>query len=216
MAPNLEMFELKSGTIRIRKHDLTINLQSVESHPIPKVALEQYSVPADLAAEILFRACYEFGDIEGKTVIDLGAGTGRLALGASMLGAEYAIGAELDRLALEVGARNCKRLGLRVDWVLTEIETLRGTVDTVVMNPPFGTRSPHADTQFLQTALRIGKVVYSIHKTSTRKHLERWFVEHNSKANVILSTDMEIPHQFSFHKKRKRYVEVDVFRTVRS
>jgi len=210
------MFELKSRTITIRKHDLAINLQTVGSHPTPKVALEQYSVPADLAAEVLFRACYEFGDIEGKTVIDLGAGTGRLALGASMLGAEYAVGAELDQPALEVGARNCKRLGLKVDWVLAEIETLRGPVDTVIMNPPFGTRSPHADIRFLQTALRIGKVVYSIHKTSTRKHLERWFGEHNSKANVILRADMEIPHQFSFHKKRRRYVEVDVFRIVRS
>jgi putative methylase len=210
------MFELKSRTITIRKHDLAINLQTVRSHPIPKVALEQYSVPADLAAEILFRACYEFGDIEGKTVMDLGAGTGRFALGASMLGAEYAVGTELDRLALEVGASSCKRLGLKVDWVLADIETLRGPVDTVIMNPPFGTRSPHADIRFLQTALRIGKVVYSIHKTSTRQHLERWFGEHNSKANVILMADMEIPHQFAFHKKRRRYVQVDVFRIVRS
>ena len=206
------MFELKPRTITIRKHDLAINLQTVESHPVPKIALEQYSVPADLAAEVLFRACYEFGDIEGKTVMDLGAGTGRLALGASMLGAEYAVGTELDRLALEVGASSCKRLGLKVDWVLADIETLRGPVDTVIMNPPFGTRSPHADIRFLQTALRIGKVVYSIHKTSTRKHLERWFGEHNSKAKVILRADMEIPHQFSFHRKRRCYVEVDVFR----
>ncbi len=210
------MFELKSRTITIRKHDLAIYLQNVGSHPIPKVALEQYSVPADLAAEILFRACYEFGDIEGKSVIDLGAGTGRLALGASMLGAEYVVGADLDRLALEVGARNCKRLGLKVDWVLAEIETIHGPGDTVVMNPPFGTKSPHADIRFLQTALRIGKVIYSIHKTSTRKHLERWFSEHNSMANVILRTNMEIPHQYSFHKKHRRYVEVDVFRIVRS
>jgi putative methylase len=216
LPPQLEMFELKSRTITIRKHDLAINLQTVGSHPIPNVALEQYSVPADLAAEILFRACYEFGDIEGKTVMDLGAGTGRLALGASMLGAEYAVGTELDRLALEVGASSCKRLGLKVDWVLADIETLRGPVDTVIMNPPFGTRSPHADIRFLQTALRIGKVVYSIHKTSTRQHLERWFREHNSKANVILRADMEIPHQFAFHRKRRRYVKVDVFRIVRS
>jgi predicted RNA methylase len=188
----------------------------VESHPIPRAALEQYSVPADLAAEILFQACYEFGDIEGKSVIDLGAGTGRLALGASMLGAEYTVGAEVDRPALEVGAMNSRRLRLKVDWVLAEIETLRGPMDTVVMNPPFGTRNPHADIRFLQTALRIGKVVYSIHKTSTRKHLERWFGEHNSKANVILRADMELPHQFSFHKKRRRSVEVDVYRIVRS
>jgi putative methylase len=83
------------------------------------------------------------------------------------------------------------------------------------MNPPFGTKRPHADTQFLQAALRIGKVVYSIHKASTRRHLDRWFREHDSRAEVIMTTEMEIPHQFSFHRKRRRYVDVDVFRIVR-
>jgi len=188
----------------------------IQPHPNPKVALEQYSVPADLAAEILFRACYEFSDIEDRSVLDLGAGTGRLAIGASMLGAKYVVGAEVDRLALQVGARTCKRLGLQVDWVLTEIENLRGSVDTVVMNPPFGTKRPHADTRFLQTALSIGKVVYSIHKTSTREYLQSWFNEHDTRAAVILNTDMEIRHQFSFHVKRKRSVEIDVFRITRS
>jgi predicted RNA methylase len=199
----------------VRKHDLAIRLQAVNSHRAPEITLEQYTIPADLAAEILFRACYEFGDIEGKTVIDLGTGTGRLALGASMLGAEYVVGVELDRRALEIAAKTCRRLGLETEWVLAEIETLRGTVDTVVMNPPFGTRCPHADVQFLQTALRIGRVVYSIHKSSTRRHLERWFREHADSAKCILTTKMEIPHQFSFHRKRMGYVDVDVFRIVR-
>jgi putative methylase len=199
----------------VRKHDLAIRLQAVNSHRAPDITLEQYPIPADLAAEILFRACYEFGDIEGKTVIDLGTGTGRLALGASMLGAGYVVGAELDRRALEIAAKTCRRLGLETEWVLAEIETLRGTVDTVVMNPPFGTRRPHADIEFLQTALRIGRVVYSIHKSSTRRHLERWFREHAHSAKRIITTKMEIPHQFSFHRKRMGYVDVDVFRIVR-
>jgi putative methylase len=201
--------------IIIRKRDLAIKLQTLDPHPRPKVALEQYAVPADLAAEILFRACYEFGDIEHKSVVDLGTGSGRLALGASMLGAEYVVGAELDRVALEVAVRNCRRLQLETDWLLTDIDTLRGSVDTVVMNPPFGTKRPHADTRFLQIALRIGKVVYSIHKTSTRRHLDLWLREHDARPEVIMTTKMEIPHQFSFHRKRRRYVDVDVFRTVR-
>jgi putative methylase len=210
------MSEVRPKTIAIRKRDLTISLQKVSSHPRPEIALEQYTVPADLAAEILFRACYEFGDIESKSVIDLGTGTGRLALGASILGAGYVVGIELDRLALEIAARNSKRLGLETDWVLADIESLRGPVDTVVMNPPFGTKRPHADIQFVQVALRIGKVVYSIHKSSTRTHLDRWFREHDTKAAVIIATKMEIPHQFSFHRKRTRYVDIDVFRMVRS
>jgi predicted RNA methylase len=205
-----------SKAITIRKHNLVIKLQTVAPHPQPKVALEQYTIPADLAAEILFRACYEFGDIQGKSVIDLGTGTGRLALGASILGAEYVVGAELDLLALDVAARSCRRLGLKTDWVLADIETLRGPVDTVVMNAPFGTKRPHADLRFIQTALRIGKVIYSIHKTSTRNHLNRWFREHDTKAEVVMTTKMEIRHQFSFHKKRSHYVDVDVYRIVRS
>jgi putative methylase len=200
----------------VRKHDLAIRLQTVNSHSAPEIALEQYTIPADLAAEILFRACYEFGDIEGKTVIDLGTGSGRLALGASMLGAGYVVGADLDRRPLEIAAKACRRLGLETDWVVAEVETLRGTVDTVVMNPPFGTRRPHADIEFLQTALTIGRVVYSIHKSSTRRHLERWFSEHACGAKRIITTKMEIPHQLSFHRKKRAYVDVDVFRIVRT
>jgi putative methylase len=200
----------------VRKHDLAIKLQAVNSHRAPDITLEQYTIPADLAAEILFRACYEFGDIEGKTVVDLGTGTGRLALGASMLGAGYVVGVDLDRRALEIGAATCKRLGLKIEWVLADVETLGGRVDTVVMNPPFGTRRPHADIEFLQTALRIGRVVYSIHKSSTRKHLERWFREHAHSGKRIMTTQMAIPHQFPFHRKKRAYVDVDVFRIARS
>ena len=200
----------------VRKHDLAIKLQAVNSHHAPEIILEQYTIPADLAAEILFRACYEFADIEGKTVVDLGTGTGRLALGASMLGGGYVVGVDLDLRALEVAAATCKRLGLEIEWILAEVETLRGTVDTVVMNPPFGTKRPHADIDFLQTALRIGRVVYSIHKSSTRKHLERWFREHAQSSKRIMTTRMEIPHQFSFHRKKRAYVDVDVFRVARS
>ncbi len=201
-------------SIAIRRQELAIRLQSVEPPRRPNVALEQYVIPADMAAEILFRACYEFGDIEGKSVVDLGTGAGRLALGASLLGADYVVGVDLDESALRRAAENSKRMRLEADWVLSSLDAMRGPVATVVMNPPFGTKRPHADTEFLRTAVRIGQVVYSIHKTSTRTHLARWFGEHNCLATVIMSAKMEIPHQFAFHRKRTHYVEVDVFRIV--
>jgi putative methylase len=200
--------------IGIRKHDLAIKLQTIGSHPKPKVSLEQYSISADLAAEILFRACYEYDDIEGKSVVDLGAGTGRLVLGASMLGAKCAIGVELDQETLKTAEANSRQLGLSADWIVADIEALRGPVDTVVMNPPFGTRRAHNDVRFLQTAIRISKVTYSIHKTSTREYLERWLRKHGSRPNVILTSDLAIPHQFPFHRKLRGHVEVDIFRTV--
>ena len=206
---------MTSRAIAVRRQELAIRLQSVLPHPSPNVALEQYAIPADMAAEILFRACYEFGDIEDKSVVDLGTGVGRLALGASLLGADYVVGVDMDWRALKLAAENCKRMKLEADWVLSSLEALRGPVNTVVMNPPFGTKRPHADTQFLRTAITIGHVVYSIHKVTTREHLAHWFRENDCLATVIMSTNMEIPHQFSFHRKRKHQVEVDVFRIVR-
>ena len=44
--------------------------------------------------------------------------------------------------------------------------------DTVVMNPPFGTRNTGIDTVFLLNAMKISNVVYSLHKTSTREVCE--------------------------------------------
>ena len=190
----------------------------MDRHLTPQIDLEQYTIPADLAADLLFRACYEFGDIEGKFVLDLGTGTGRLAIGASILGAEYVIGVDFDKEALVTAARTGKRLAIGTDWVLADIQSLRAerTVDTVIMNPPFGTRHPHADLRFLQIALTLASVTYSIHKSATRRHMENWFHQHECKSQRIMSGKMEIPHQFPFHRKRVGYVEVDVFRTERN
>jgi len=155
-------------------------------------------------------------DIEGKTVIDLGTGTGRLVLGAALLGAEYAIGIDLDPTALETASQNAKRLKLKIDLILGDIDVLRGETETAVMNPPFGTKRVHADTRFLGVALRLARIIYTIHKSSTRAYIFRWLSQHDAHPSILESTKMEIPHQFTFHKKRREYVDVDVYRIVRS
>ena len=204
---------MSAPVIQVRKRDLAIKLQKISSHPKPKVALEQYTIPADLAAEILFTACYVYGDIEGKQVVDLGTGTGRLAIGASLLKAAYVVGIDIDPLSLAEAARTCRSLGGHVDWALINVAATRGRVDTVVMNPPFGTKQPHADLDFLNVGLGIGSVVYSIHKSSTRTFLKKWLKEKGYETSEIVTTKMEIPHQFEFHRKRKEFVNVSVMRT---
>jgi len=198
--------------VRIRKHDLAIALQKINPHPSPKVALEQYTIPADLAAEVLFTACYTFNDIHGKEIVDLGSGTGRLSLGASILGADYVVGIDVDRSSLAIARAAKKSVNAQVDFVLGQIQTICGSVDTVLMNPPFGTKTAHADLEFLQCALQLGRVVYSIHKSSTREFLKRWLMKRGFSYDRVLESQMEIPHQFSFHRKQRGSVAVDVIR----
>ena len=202
--------------IQIRKHDLAIALQRVNPHRKPAVALEQYTIPADLAAEILFTACYTHDDIQQKCVLDLGTGTGRLALGASILGARTVVGVDIDGSSIRAAAQSAKVLHVKAEWVVGDIGTVRGCFETVLMNPPFGTKQPHTDLQFLKCAQNLAPVIYSIHKSSTRNFLEQWLQNQALKGQRITSTKMEIPHQFSFHRKPKRFVEVDVFRILRT
>eukprot|EP00466_Bigelowiella_natans_P005141 jgi/Bigna1/132073/aug1.16_g6781 len=90
-------------------------------------------------------------------------------------------------------------------------------VDTVIMNPPFGTRNSGIDMIFVETALRLTKTsVYSLHKTSTRKHIlkraNKWGVE----AKVIAELRFDIPQMYKFHKKKSVDVQVDLIRFGRS
>jgi putative methylase len=200
----------------VRKRDLEIALQAIAPHSKPKVNLEQYTTPADVAADLLFRACYTYGDIRGKTVVDLGTGTGRLAIGAAVLGADQVVGIDLDAESVHAARYNSKRMRLKVDWVVGDIEVVRGLFDTVIMNPPFGTKREHADVKFLSVALKMGKVMYSIHKSTTRSFISRWLKDADAEFEVIMTIKMLIPHQFDFHHKRSHLVLVDALRIIPS
>ncbi|UIO99251.1 METTL5 family protein [Halobaculum sp. CBA1158] len=84
----------------------------------PTAALEQYPTPADVAAHVVHLADLR-GDLDGRTVVDLGAGTGMFALGAALRGADRVVGVELDAGALAVARDNERRVGARtaVHWV---------------------------------------------------------------------------------------------------
>ena len=207
---------MNSLKVTVRKRDLEIALQAIEPHPNPKVDLEQYTTPADIAADILFRACYTYGDIRGKTVLDLGTGTGRLAIGAAILGANQVIGIDIDAESLHAASSNSMRMQVKVEWIVGDIETVRGLFDTVIMNPPFGTKREHADIKFLRVALKIGKVIYSIHKSTTHSFLSRWLRDADTEFEVLMTTKILIPHQYNFHHKRSHAVVVDALRIIRS
>lgn len=57
-----------------------------------------------------------------------------------------------------------------------------GTFDTVIMNPPFGTKkNAGIDMKFLEVGIKLAKTaVYSLHKTSTRFVFILFFLIHQN------------------------------------
>mgnify|MGYP003882835121 CR=1 FL=1 len=151
----------------VRRSWLVRALESIPPHPRPSAGLEQYTIPAELATDILFLAAFTFGDIIGRSVLDLGCGTGRLAIGAALLGAREVLGVDIDGVAVGLAVESASRLGVsgRTAWVVGDIMAVRGPLDTGLQNPPFGVRRRGADRPFLAKAVEACSVVYSLHKS---------------------------------------------------
>ena len=164
----------------------------------PKPELEQYSTPVDIVVEIIKLANSQ-GDLSGN-VVDLGCGTGRLAIGAALLGTEVT-GYEIDNDALELAKNYSKEHNLDIKWVNLAIENIDKKYDTVIMNPPFGSQRPGADRAFLEKSLEIGKRIWSIHMAET-KNFVKDFVEKNS-GEIITAYEFDFPikNSMPFHTK---------------
>ena len=87
-------------------------------------------------------------------------------------------------------------------------------VDTVVTNPPFGTKhNAGMDICFLQTATRLARrAVYSFHKTSTRAFLIQTIESWGYQVQVIAEMKFDIPNTYAFHQKKSIDVDVDLIR----
>ncbi len=200
----------------VRKRDLERALSEIEAHPLPNVYLEQYTTPSNVAAETLYLAAYVYDDIIGKTVVELGCGTGRLAIGAALLGASKVFGVDVDGVAVRVAQKNAEMLGVKekTHWIVADIDVVKGTFDTTLQNPPFGVQRRRADRRFITKSLELSSTIYSFHKggESNRIFIKRFIEGHGGKVTNIFPVTMEIPRMFKFHTKKKRSIQVDLYR----
>jgi len=195
--------------IGIKKKDLEIKLEAIPDHPNPKANLEQYTTPSPIASDVLFMA-YSNGHIKGKKIADLGCGTGIFSIGSGYLGAESVEAIDIDEKAVCVAKREVKEWSLSdiINFKVGDIKEFRIEVDTVIMNPPFGSQNKGADLPFLKKAFEISSVVYTIHNAETREFLENFI---NGRGHSLFWEKkymFEIGNMFEFHKKERKSFEV--------
>jgi putative methylase len=200
----------------LRKRHLEILLSSLKTNPNPILRFEEYSLDPKSASAILYVALSQ-GDIQGKKVVDLGSGTGILSIGAAVLGAGCVVGIDIDRNSIRIAVGNMSNSGVRVEFVCGTIECLRGQFETTIMNPPFGSWKRGLDVEFLDKALTISRVIYSLHKASDKSDvfLRKKVATKGGEMRKMGSVEIILPRLFSFHRKAKYKVNANVYRTMR-
>jgi putative methylase len=199
------------------KH-LEMALQRLSGFSHPSAALEQYQTPAPLAARMLFHALMK-GDISGKNVCDLGSGTGVLAIGAALLGAGHVRGVDIDKNAIEIAMANAALLDVEVEFIIADVRdagllTACCSSDTVIMNPPFGAQKAHADRPFIDIALTLAPVTYSIFNAGSAQFIETYIAE-RAEIDEHVGGVFPIKRTFSFHTRDIQEIGVEIVRLKR-
>lgn len=199
---------------RIGQKQIEIILSKLIPYSNPKLKLEEYSLDSKSAAKILSVAGMIYNDVTNKRVIDLGCGTGILAIGAALIGAKHVVGIDIDEESINIAKKNAWKVAVEVDYLVGDIKLISSSFDTTLMNPPFGSWNRGIDVIFLMKALQISKVIYSLHKRSekSRKYLCRKIASLGGKIEKIFELEIILPHTYTFHRKRKYHVKTDLYR----
>ena len=169
----------------------------------------------------------------GMRILDLGCGTGRLAIGSALLGAQEIVGVDIDSDTIEVALTNAEKLNIKekTQWITADITAIKGKFDTVLQNPPFGVQRKKADREFLKKALEVGKKIYSLHKStrdisgyrksgkqnikplpsSPSSFLKQFITAKGGQISSVHTIPITIPHMFKFHRKQKHHFYVDLY-----
>ncbi len=197
----------------LTKKSLAVSLSRVCVFNEPEAVREQYPTDSETAADFLWNAFLQ-GDIKGRTVADLGAGTGILGIGALLLGAERVVFVEESLPAASVLKRNTEGMK-NAEILVGSAQDFEVECDTVIQNPPFGTRDRGADILLLKAAFSAAPVVYSMHKTATRVYVAGFAASAGYRCTHAWDYRMPLKATLAHHRRRIHRIKVSVFRFVR-
>ena len=211
-------FSPEAVVIVASKRELEGQLAVVAGFDNPQAALEQYPTPPSLAAHVIHLADLH-GDIEGRTVVDLGTGTGMFALGAALRAPARVVAVELDRAALDTAVENRSRVGTNtiIHWL--QADATRSPLRiaepvTVVMNPPFGAQHDNAsaDRGFLETVSELAHVSYSVHNAGSQAFIGAFAADNGGTVTHAFSAAFDLDNQFPHHEHETQEIDTEVYR----
>lgn len=195
------------------KKDLEIVLSKLKGFEKPEINSEQYVTPSSIAAEVIWKAYFN-EDVKNKKIADLGAGTGILGIGCLIMGAKDVFFIESDRKAMEICKENVARMKSEDSklggafFYVEDVTEFNEPVNTVIMNPPFGTQKKHADREFLMKAFSVSNVVYSFHKTATEKYITNLALRNGFIKSESFMFDFMLKNTMRHHEKSKEFIKV--------
>ena len=210
----------------ISKKEFIFRIQNTETFIEPKVELEQYSIDASCAVDIIYIAGFEFNDINQKIIVDLGAGTGRLSIASTFFNPAYVLSVDIDLSALFILKKNIKKLQLEniIFPICTDVKYFeiskfllpKNSQITTIMNPPFGVKKRTADRIFLERAFAFSNIVYSIHLANKGVHnfISNFIRKYNWKIDYVLPFNMILERSFQFHEQKKKKINVNLYRFI--
>ena len=193
----------------MRRDELIRQVQAVPPPAHPVASLEQVSTPAEAAADLLFALDRHVG-LDGRSVLDLGCGTGRLAIGAALLGADPVVGVDVDPSLVKIARGAARAVSVEVSFRSANVATWRRPADLVVMNPPFGAQTRHADRPFWDRALSLARrSVGAFALSASRTFIARFALDRGAHVVEVEPVRWELPRMFPHHRAARVRLAID-------
>lgn len=177
--------------------------------PHPAAPLEQVATPAEAAADLL-ATLDRIEGLAARSVLDLGCGTGRLAIGAALLGAEPVTGVEVDESQVAIARIAAQAAKVAVDFRVADVELWDHPADLVVMNPPFGAQRKHADRPFWDRAFSLARrSVGAFALSASRTFIARLALDRGAHVVEVEPVPWNLPRTFPHHRADRVRLAVD-------
>ncbi len=194
----------------MRLSHLEDRLATIPAHDNPNPDLEQYATPAGIAARLLWHA--RGHGLEGRSVVDLGCGTGILAIGAALLGARVTA-VDVDESAIAMAREAAGHLGVDVTWRVADLKDMKPEVfDVAIMNPPFGAqrRNRGGDRVFLEHAFAC-PTAWVLSPVRSERFLTAFARDHGRKVTKVDEWQYPLVATMEFHRDAVRSVTVGAY-----